>query len=162
MQCVAVCCSVLQCVAVCCTILQCVAVCCSVLHNIAVCCSVLQCVAVCDKRQNSSYPSHADKHALSHVVYGSEVLLVFNVESCSSSVLQRVAVCCSVLQCVALMSHNQWIPGATGAQSRVLSLQCRVLSMQSRVLSLKCVAAFAECCTHVTQSMGPRHCWCPL
>jgi len=30
LQCVAVCCSVLQCVAVCCSVLQCVAVCCSV------------------------------------------------------------------------------------------------------------------------------------
>jgi len=66
-----VCCSVLQCVAVCCSVLQCVVVCCSVLQCAAVWCGVLRCVA----------PRVGGVHAADrrHI-----------------SVLQRVAVCCSV------------------------------------------------------------------
>ena len=89
-RCVAVCCSVLQCVAVCCSVLQCLAVSCSVLqwqwqHGERVlfwlrswgcllpgCCIVLQCAAMC-----------------------CSVLLCCLVRC---SVLQCVAVCCSLLR----------------------------------------------------------------
>jgi len=91
----------LQCVAVCCSVLQCVAVRCSVLQCVAVCCSVLQCVAVC------LYLQSADLLDSFHVndvcdkgcerqhfkrpfaIYQRRLLL------------QCVAVCYCVLQCVA-------------------------------------------------------------
>jgi len=102
----AVCCSVLQCVAmlqgatgaisasnngvhnkvtsaVCCSVLQRVAVCCSVLQCAAVCCNVLVCVAVCHRHNQRLYPRRWHR---SH----------------ASTMLQCVAVCCSVLQCVAV------------------------------------------------------------
>jgi len=77
-----------------------------VLQCVAVCCSVLQCVAVCTgfasvllntfhvlRELNSSKETHTtskrDLHSLQRVA--------------SCSVLQRVAVCCSVLQCIALL-----------------------------------------------------------
>jgi len=126
LQCVAVCCSVLQCVAVCCSVLQqqrtryarilrllsravdmsvatlfqCVAVCCSVLQctvlqalyarNLRllvpgrwyVCCSVLQFCC------NVLYCGHATHASLSYW---------------SRAVVMCAAVCCSVLQCVAIV-----------------------------------------------------------
>jgi len=73
--------AVLQCVAVCCIVLQCVAVCCSVLHNQfeALVCNV------------PLLPP------TSHV----GLCVLQSGAVCFSSVLQRVAVCCIVLQCVA-------------------------------------------------------------
>jgi len=69
--------------------LQCVAVCCSVLQYVAVCC-----VAVCDKRTKF------------HLRFITERSLIrYSVLQCVAvccSVLQCVAVCCSVLQCVAV------------------------------------------------------------
>jgi len=75
---VAVCCSVLQCVAVCCHVLVCVAERFRVLQSIqsvAGRCSVLQCVALLP-------------------------LLRHKLVAMFCKVLQRVAVCCNVLQCV--------------------------------------------------------------
>jgi len=138
LQCVAVCCSVLQwksrtkC-AVCCSVLQwksqtkcavccsvllfvpvrhiyihirvCVAVC--VLQCVAVCYSVLQCVAVCCS-ETYIYPYiHAHIHTLVHIEKMSRECSKISDEM--RSVLQRVAVCCSVLQCVAVCcSVLQW------------------------------------------------------
>ena len=85
LQCVAVCCMccsvlqyvpVLRCVAVCCSVFQCVVVYCSVLQCVVVSCFVLQCVAMCSSELRRTWPRH------------------------SWPVLQRVAVCCSVLQYV--------------------------------------------------------------
>jgi len=96
--CVAVCCSVLQCVAVCCSVLQCVAVC---LQWVAVCCSVLavrcsalQCVAVhCGVSASFIGALSLLRGAVRYSV------LQYNSVCCCCSLLQRVAVCCSVLQC---------------------------------------------------------------
>ena len=97
LQCVVVvvCCSALQCVAVCCSVLQCVAVCCSVLSAL----SLLLCVAVC-----------CMYHSLSALILGP--VIVENAV-CDSAVavllqvgLQCVAACCSVLQCIACITHT--------------------------------------------------------
>ena len=123
--CVAVCCSVLQCVAVqeswhththeqgehvigyvCCSVLQCVAVCCSiVLRCIAVCCSVMQyrndgAHVHMSKVRLSFTATHCNtlQHTATHcntLQHRSEII----IHVC---VLQCAAVCCSVLQCVAL------------------------------------------------------------
>jgi len=92
-QCVAVCCSVLQCVAVCCSVLlQCEAVCCrSCLFTpdlqIQVCCSISQCVvAVCDSVLQFLFPPTAST--------APGVLQCAALNYCS--VLQCIAVCCSV------------------------------------------------------------------
>jgi len=82
LQCVAVCCSVLQSVAACCSVLQCVAV---------VCCSVLQCVAVWATALHSRKGNGAE-HVQSMPRQWRYV----------QGVLQRVAVCCSVLHCSTL------------------------------------------------------------
>jgi len=110
-----VCCIVLQCVAGCCGVVQCVlqeyyfvlkrcvAVCGSVWQGGAVCCSVVQCVAVCCIVLQEYY-WRPDKVCCS-VLQG--------VEGCCGvvqRVLQeyyfvlkrRVAVCCRVVQCVAV------------------------------------------------------------
>jgi len=91
-RCVAVCCSVLQCIAVCCNVLQCAAehaqasaqggcqVCCCVLRCVAVCCGVLRCVAVCCRACANWFL----RRMTGTIVRG--------------SVLQHVAMCCSVLQ----------------------------------------------------------------
>jgi len=109
-QCVAVCCSVLQCVAVCCSFsvlqLQCVnashvtqimshnmlqgvAGCCRVLQGVAGCCRVLQGVAGCCSCSVLKLQCMKASHA---------------TQMMRHSVLQCVAVCCSVLQlqCVAV------------------------------------------------------------
>jgi len=94
-----VCCSVLQCVAVCCSMLQCVAVCCRVfhvLHCVAVCCCVSQCVAV----WVVSFLSQCGT-----TLYVSDIQLCISIDLYRTAmvcvVLQRAAVCCSVLRCVA-------------------------------------------------------------
>jgi len=90
----ACCCSVLQCVAVCCSVLQCVTVCCSVLQCVAVCCSVLQSV-------NEHRSSFLNPSVLTKTIAEANSWLCSCV--CCSVLLQCVvAVCCSVLQCVAV------------------------------------------------------------
>jgi len=106
LQCAAVCCSVLQCVAVtrdlycnqnflCCSMLQCVAVCCRhtwsllqsdsiALHCVAVRCSVLQCLAI-------NY-------------------LYCNLDFLCCSIVQCVAVCCSVLQSHVPLLPSEFFP----------------------------------------------------
>ena len=108
---IAVCCSVMQCVAVCCSVLQCVAVCCSISYvwpyrytsqerMLATAASYF--VRRCD-------PTYIQRSIVSVLqciaVYCSVLQCVGVFRSVSQSVkvrcsvLQCVAVCCSVLQC---------------------------------------------------------------
>ena len=117
LQCVVVCCSVLQCVAACQTkhrkkpvhtcrrsVLQCVALCCSVLLCVAVCCSVLQCAALCQTK----YRKEPARMGWLRLVGSSKLQLSFAKEPYKRDyILQKrliilYAVCCSVLQCVAV------------------------------------------------------------
>jgi hypothetical protein len=115
LQCVTVYCSVLQCVAVCCSVLQCVAVCCSVLQCVTLCCSVLQCVAVCCRvlqcvfrMFSECFQCVAVGRSLSCALFASCYLAHARSHTLSHSVLlipqPRCAVCCSVLQRVAVCS----------------------------------------------------------
>ena len=125
---VAVCCSVLQCVAVCCSVLQCVTMCCShpihwvlsfnnkhtllcvavsLLQCIAVCCSVLQCVAVCCSVivtlccNVSPLINDATQFFGRHQrIVKSQLQFSWSCVAVCCSVLQSVAMCYSVLQCV--------------------------------------------------------------
>jgi len=116
LQCVAVCCSVLQRVAACCSVLQRVAACCSVdifqvgpdcvlFHRIcvAVCCSVL-CLSL--RRGMSQINEEC------YVTYEGRMTHVNEAFHRSSVchqdllfVLKYVAVCCKVVQCVAVYIH---------------------------------------------------------
>jgi len=107
-QCVAVCCSVLQCLAVCCSVLQCVAACCSVLHCVALCrnvlqspvvsYNVLQCVAVyCSLLQRVM--THRDMTQSTHQRCSVPEVSASHL---TNILVERVALCCSVLQCVAV------------------------------------------------------------
>jgi len=104
LPCVAVCCSVLQCVAVCCSVLQCVAVCCSVSKCVAACCRVLQCVAVCRSALQCVAVFGSPMRFNGFV--GEDDLALLQSESLGwvQALLQPVPppVCCSVLQCVAV------------------------------------------------------------
>jgi len=91
LQCVAVCCSVLQCVAVCCSVLQCVAVRCipnSILNGTTHS-SVLQCVAVC---YSALHPQFYFTVTIKPQLHPQWYLL-------------PIAVCCSVMQCVAVCCY---------------------------------------------------------
>jgi len=102
-RCVAVCCSVLQCVAVCCSVLQCVAVCGSVLQHVAVYCSVLQCVLQCVLRCVLQCALQCVLQCvLQCALYCALQLSSRTPRVASCSVLQRVAVCCTVQHCVAV------------------------------------------------------------
>jgi len=76
------------CVAVCCSVLQCVAASCSMLQYVTMCCSVLQCVAVREKLQTLLRPLWYLPNLRICVAVCYSVL---------QRVLQRVAVCCSML-----------------------------------------------------------------
>jgi len=98
LQCVAVYCSVL----LCCSELQCVTVCCSVLQCVAVCCSVVQILLETDffPQTRPRIICLVTKKDFLHT----EPTLKCVAMHCNvrRSVLQYVAVCCSVLQCVAV------------------------------------------------------------
>ena len=102
LQSVAVCCSVLKYAAVCYNVLQSVrvcsskVVCCSVLQYAAVCCSVMQCVQWFTNAAPKSGVSFVTVHRL--LVREVRAVVLTSAHLC---VLQRVAVCCSVLQRVA-------------------------------------------------------------
>jgi len=81
---------VLQGVAACCSVLQRVAACCSVLQRIAACCSTLE------RRTRLTLS------AASSTILESCFFCVAGDPKASSTLLQCVAVCCSVLQCVAV------------------------------------------------------------
>jgi hypothetical protein len=84
---VAVCCSVLQCVAARCSVLQCSveALCCSVMCKLQ-CAAVLRCST--RRKERDIREEVADI-------------------PCCSALLQRVAVCCSVLQCAAVCYRTE-------------------------------------------------------
>jgi len=124
-QLIAGCCSVLQCVAVCCSALQCVAACCSVLQRVALSCSVLHCLAQTHARRRT---------ATSCLMVELNKRAFVTCKSCSflargschkragKSVLQCVAVCCSVLQCVAVRTHcNSWLLSQKSWKQTLLS-----------------------------------------
>jgi len=98
--------SVLRCVVVRCSMFQCFVVCCSVLQCVAVCCSVLQCVAVshselasyCHLEQTSVFTFKRDLESSKRDLPFLEKDL-YGVLLCA---MLCVAVCCSVLQCVAV------------------------------------------------------------
>jgi len=79
------------------SVVQCVAVCCSVLQRVAVCCSVLQCLST-----GSAASLVPALLVCCGVFLGSTTSLVSTTFLEVASVLQCVAVCCSVLQCVAM------------------------------------------------------------
>jgi len=108
----------LQCVVVCCSVLQCVAMCCgascgvvtrgrlrlawyrmrkSGKHDVAVCCSV-SCSVSC-----SGIVAVCCSVAVCHSGACGSLLLAWDgIENLGRTMLQCVAVCCSVLQCVAV------------------------------------------------------------
>ena len=120
MQCVAVCGSVLHCMAVCGSVWQCVAVCGSVLQYAAVCCSV----------------SHFFGGSGIAFAANSEIDTVFNCDACAlcCSVLQCVAVrysvlqcgslCCRVLQCVAILQRLLYYLCGTFGNGLGIRLRC--------------------------------------
>jgi len=90
-------CIAVWCVAVCCSVLQCVAVCCSVLQCVAVCCSVL-----CYTWDPGPSLLHTTRLSPVGSWYVCMYVLQCGVLQCDAvgeSVLQCVAVCCSVLCC---------------------------------------------------------------
>jgi len=128
LQCVAVCCSVLQCVAMCCSVVQYVAVRCSMLQCVVLssciavcveCCRVLQCGAVyfifIFIRIFIFEDSNVSAFAI--WVYMSRIPLLLHeglgagsyrssYRCAACSVLQRVAACCIVLECVVAVCHG--------------------------------------------------------
>jgi len=108
LQFVAVCCSLLQLlqyVAVCRSVLLCGALCYTVFHGVAVFCSVSQVVACVAVPQVWAYRCVGHRHSNtppSHVLQSVAVCcsLLQCVAECFS-VLQSVSVCCRVFQCVA-------------------------------------------------------------
>jgi len=91
-------------------VLQCVAVCCSVLQCVAVCCSVLQCVSWLIKEYAYLFVNMSvcfgqirslEMHEISQEI--SEKFPKSRLDSnCAIRCKNRVAACCSVLQCVAV------------------------------------------------------------
>jgi len=98
-------------------------ICCSVLQCVAVCCSVLQCVAVCCRaetgrrgsrgarirwsrgtgksgRKGESQGGRGEGGGVHNATQEVETWRI--LDSCYSSVLQCVTVCCNVLQCSAV------------------------------------------------------------
>jgi len=122
-QYVAVCCSVLQCVAGRCSVLQCVAVCCSVLHPPEfITKSLLESIGSPIGRtrplDTSGYRprlTHSSTNSKEHLI--NERVFMRSKSRHQGSfggrwrVLQGVAGCCSVLQCVAVSHHR----GSSGA-----------------------------------------------
>ena len=133
LQCVAVCCSVLQCVAVCCSVLQCVAVCCSVLQLM---CSQPHTRCLCDTTRLYAWVS---RHTSKLMCYCSVLQCVVCCSWCA------VAVCCSVLQCVAVCCS--WCAVAVCCSV----LQCVVVCCSWCAVAvccsvLQCVAVCCSCC----------------
>ena len=121
LQCIALGCTVLPCVALCCSVLQCLfkkilrhthtGVCCNVLQCVAVCCIVLQCFAVwCNTIQQTSASTRIQGSrwqmvqqqlaALTRAPLAASFRWQPVQVALRGSVLQYVAVWCSVLQCV--------------------------------------------------------------
>jgi len=147
-------CCVLLCVAVFSSVLQCVAVCCSLLQSVAVycvevCCSV-QCV---ETRYNLLRPCHSVQ-VRCILLQSVAVMCVKSVAACCEwrrsvaplsqccSVLNSVAVCCSVM-CLSL-------------------LQCVANRVTCCAFVLQCVAVFYSVLRFVAVSCGLEQCVAPL
>jgi len=104
---VAVRCSALQCVAVCCRVLQYVAVCCSVLQCVAVCCSVDMFHSSFARDVSHSHSSKAQQLTATQNRSLQHTAVRYSIHSYSKWPLQCVAVCCSVLECVAVRCNNR-------------------------------------------------------
>jgi len=197
LQFVAVCCSLLQCVAVCCSVLQCGAVWCCVMlwechqwgrpdstqHTqkvrqyecvpsscIAAYCSVLQCVAVSVLQCIAASISPVGKAWQYAINADSSPILVRSLFM-YCSVLQRIAVCCSVLQCAAesvlqCISANvspvgkawQFAINADSSPILVHSLfmYCSVLQCVT-VCCGKCVAVYCSECVTSGEGLAVRN-----
>jgi len=129
------------------SVLECVEVCCSVLQCAAVCCSVLQCAAVSDDvgmcrgygggGQGISGASGSTYQSSSGGGY--QVYM-------SCCMLQRVAVCCSELQCVGAEAN------AKAAMEVVLRCVCVAVCCSA----LQCVAV---CCSVLERQFIPKRQW---
>jgi len=102
LQRITVCCSMLQCVAVYCSLLQYIAVCISVLQCVAVYCSVLQYVAVsCNVLQFPNFYCCSCSCCCCYYCH-TEMTSMVTRATAQSRRGRCVAVCCSVMQCVAV------------------------------------------------------------
>jgi len=99
---------------------------------VAVCCSVLQCVVVCCAHRSPSSPC-ARLHCS-----------VLQRAAVCRSVLQCVAVCCSVLQCVARIAVHYLLELAC------VAVYCSVLQRVT-AHELACVAVCCSAVSHVTR-----------
>ena len=124
------------------SVLQCVAVCCSVLQCVAVCCGVLQC------QTRTGLMPHKNGEVLLWLPTNSSCAVkwesestghVMDTNSCECGSCHPVAVCCSVLQYVALRCHTH-VSVAHAALSQCVAVGCSVL---------QCVAV---CCTALPHS----------
>jgi len=120
--------------AVCCSVLQCVAVCCSVLHGVG---GVLQCVAVC-----CSVLQYVSVCLSARVPYT-------GVPAVCCSVLQCVAVCCSVLQCVAVCCS---VPAVCCSVLQCVKMCCSVPICSGDSFLCVCVTLYRCAMTHIRDS----------
>jgi len=94
-------------------VLLCIAACCSVLQCVAVCWSMLEYVAVCCSQRNSLYLDPWDRRQ-HYKVYTYCMIYIYKYAlrvAVHRLVMQCVAVCCSVLQCVAVrVNPSIWDP----------------------------------------------------
>ena len=135
------CCSVLQCVAVRGSVWQRVAACCSVLQRVAACCSMLQRVTACCKE---TYSLREDTWRLSFSALCCSVLQCVAV---CCSVLQCVETCCSALQCVA-EAHTLEEKRDRGFQSQIATQVASILRKHTHNMSKVCcsVLQFVAVC----------------
>jgi len=112
--------SVLRCVAVCGSVLQCEAVCCSVLRCVALFCKASQYASVGIVRRNALCCRRTTSKSIS--LESSAGAQWFPAMCCS--VLQCVAVRCSVLQCVAMRCSVLQCAAACCSNTRVAA-RCR-------------------------------------
>jgi len=126
-------CAMLQCVAVRCTELQCGVVC-SMLQRATVCCSVLQCAFAIGVR-SLSLPS---PNCCEVAVCCRVSLFQITPESPKHTFMQCVALCCSMLQCVAVRCSACASKSAAPDYPRCSVLQCVAVCCSV----LKCVAVY--------------------
>jgi len=159
--------SVLRCVAVCCSVLQCVAVWCSVLLRVAVESTNIA------ANLNESCPEYewAILHVWMHQVWMHHAHC--KESHLHSSVLRRVAVCCSVLQCVAacVLRCAYWSTLLCCSVLQRVAVFCRLLqygALQCVVehwSSLQCIAVHFSvlhcvavwCCVHIEAYYKKTH-----
>jgi len=126
------------CVAVCCSVLQCVAVCCSVLQCVAVCCSVFR------------WEMRDDKSCVTLVYLKLNLYVPFYW---THPWPRRVAVCCSVLQCVAVFldercettshvcdTHHMWMSHVT----YISHVSCHTYDLLCLISHVSCLMSLAR------------------